>query len=291
MDAGHRRDGRDRRPRRPRGRAPRRPRGAQRLLVRDAARGARPAPRRGRDVRAATTTPSGLRAALDGIDTLLLVSAAEDPDRVALHRARRRRRRRRRGARIVYTSFLGAAARLHVHVRARPLPHRGAHQGHRGRPHVPARQPLRRLHAAPVRGGRGHPRAGRGRAGRGRRARRHRRRRRRSAHRRGPREPDLRPHRPGGVHPRRGGGGDLPRERAAHTFENETVEAAYASRRPSGAADFEIDGWVSTYTAIAAGELETVSDCVERFLDRPPIGLADWLRANPESFRHLAHTE
>ncbi len=75
------------------------------------------------------------------------------------------------------------------------------------------------------------------------------------------------------------------------TFENETVEAAYASRRPSGAADFEIDGWVSTYTAIAAGELETVSDCVERFLDRPPIGLADWLRANPESFRHLAHTE
>jgi NAD(P)H dehydrogenase (quinone) len=75
------------------------------------------------------------------------------------------------------------------------------------------------------------------------------------------------------------------------TFEDETVEEAYASRRPSGAADFEIDGWVSTYTAIAAGELDAVSDCVERFVDRPPIGLAAWLRANPESFRHLAHTE
>ena len=74
------------------------------------------------------------------------------------------------------------------------------------------------------------------------------------------------------------------------TFEEETVEEAFESRRPSGAPDYMIEGWVTTYTAIANGELETVSDCVERFLDREPQRLGDWLRANAESYRHLLHT-
>jgi NAD(P)H dehydrogenase (quinone) len=47
---------------------------------------------------------------------------------------------------------------------------------------------------------------------------------------------------------------------------------------------------VTTYTAIAAGDLEVVTDCVERFCDREPQRLGDWLRANPESYRHLLHT-
>ena len=51
-----------------------------------------------------------------------------------------------------------------------------------------------------------------------------------------------------------------------------------------------IEGWVTTYTAIAAGDLERVSDCVARFCDREPLRLGDWLRANPESYRHLVHT-
>ena len=63
-----------------------------------------------------------------------------------------------------------------------------------------------------------------------------------------------------------------------------------ASRRPSGAPDFEIEGWVTTYTAIAAGDLEAVSDCVAA-LPRPPAErLGEWLRENPESYRHLLHT-
>jgi uncharacterized protein YbjT (DUF2867 family) len=73
-------------------------------------------------------------------------------------------------------------------------------------------------------------------------------------------------------------------------FEDETVEAAFESRRPSGEPDYVLEGWVTTYTAIAAGDMETISDCVERFCDREPQRLGDWLRANPESYRHLLHT-
>jgi NAD(P)H dehydrogenase (quinone) len=73
-------------------------------------------------------------------------------------------------------------------------------------------------------------------------------------------------------------------------YEDETVEDAFASRRPSGEPEYIVEGWVTTYTAIAAGELDVVSDCVERFLDREPQRLGDWLRANPESYRHLLHT-
>jgi uncharacterized protein YbjT (DUF2867 family) len=74
------------------------------------------------------------------------------------------------------------------------------------------------------------------------------------------------------------------------TFEDETVEEARESRRPSGEPEYVIEGWVTTYTAIAAGDLEAISDCVERFCDREPQRLGDWLRANPESYRHLLHT-
>jgi uncharacterized protein YbjT (DUF2867 family) len=71
-------------------------------------------------------------------------------------------------------------------------------------------------------------------------------------------------------------------------FEDETVAEAYASRAHSGAPDFEVAGWVTTYQAIANGELATVSGDVERITGRRPIGLADFLRAHPTSYSHLA---
>ena len=46
---------------------------------------------------------------------------------------------------------------------------------------------------------------------------------------------------------------------------------------------------MTSYAAIGAGDLEAVSDCVQRFLDRPPTRLGEWLRENPESYRHLLH--
>jgi NAD(P)H dehydrogenase (quinone) len=61
-------------------------------------------------------------------------------------------------------------------------------------------------------------------------------------------------------------------------FQNETIEEAYASRARWGAPDWQLDAWVSTYTAIAAGELAHVSDDVERITGAPPMGLAEFLR-------------
>ena len=60
-------------------------------------------------------------------------------------------------------------------------------------------------------------------------------------------------------------------------FVDETVEEAYASRSGSGAPDWQVDAWVSTYTAIAAGELERVSDDVPRLLGRPALSLEELL--------------
>ncbi len=55
-------------------------------------------------------------------------------------------------------------------------------------------------------------------------------------------------------------------------YQEETIDEAYASRRAGypDAADFELDAWVSTYTAIADGSVAGVSGDVERITGRPP---------------------
>ncbi|KAE8763667.1 SDR family oxidoreductase [Georgenia thermotolerans] len=60
-------------------------------------------------------------------------------------------------------------------------------------------------------------------------------------------------------------------------FHDETVEEAYASRAGYGAPAWEVDGWVSTYTAIAAGEMAGVSDVVPRLTGHPATALAELL--------------
>ncbi|MCY1653609.1 SDR family oxidoreductase [Streptomyces sp. SL203] len=67
----------------------------------------------------------------------------------------------------------------------------------------------------------------------------------------------------------------------------ETEEEAYASRARYGAEDWEVAGWVTSYQAIAAGELETVSDAVPTLTGRPATGLSAYLRDHPDSYRHL----
>jgi NAD(P)H dehydrogenase (quinone) len=71
------------------------------------------------------------------------------------------------------------------------------------------------------------------------------------------------------------------------TYHPETVEEAYASRAAYGAPDWEVAGWVTTYLAIAAGELDVVTGAVEQLAGHPPTSLADFLRAHPESWAHL----
>jgi len=60
-------------------------------------------------------------------------------------------------------------------------------------------------------------------------------------------------------------------------YEPETVAQAYRSRASYGAESWLVDAWVSTYTAIAAGELATVSDAVPRLTGRPATSLAELL--------------
>lgn len=66
----------------------------------------------------------------------------------------------------------------------------------------------------------------------------------------------------------------------AVTFHNETVAEAYESRKAWDAPPWQYDAWVSTYLAVAAGELERVSPSVEELTGRPPRSLAEFLAAS-----------
>jgi NAD(P)H dehydrogenase (quinone) len=70
-------------------------------------------------------------------------------------------------------------------------------------------------------------------------------------------------------------------------YEEETLAQARASRQSYGAPDWEVEGWVTTYAAIAAGELERVSDTVTRLTGRPARSFADVLTERPRVYRHL----
>ena len=60
-------------------------------------------------------------------------------------------------------------------------------------------------------------------------------------------------------------------------FVNETLEEAYASRAHFGAPDFEVEGWVTSYYAINVGEMEVVSDTVQRIAGHTPISFKRFL--------------
>lgn len=62
-------------------------------------------------------------------------------------------------------------------------------------------------------------------------------------------------------------------------FVDETLEEVYASRQRYGASDWLVDAWVSTYTAIAAGEMDGVTDDVERVTGWAPLRLEDVVAA------------
>lgn len=59
------------------------------------------------------------------------------------------------------------------------------------------------------------------------------------------------------------------------TYHDETLEEAYASRAGFGAEPWQVDAWVSTYTAIAAGELDGPTDDVRRLTGREPRSPAE----------------
>jgi uncharacterized protein YbjT (DUF2867 family) len=258
----------------------------QRLVVRDPAR----APQLdGVEVAGGASYADGeaMRRAFDGADTVFLVSGKEDRDRVSLHRSAVDAAVAAGVERIVYTSFVAAApdttftfGRDHFHteehIRSTPLeatflrdniyldfiPYFAGDDGvirgpaGDGRAAIVARDDIAAAAAVVLtedgHGGRAYDMTG----------------------------PEALTLHEAAAQVAEAAGRPV-------TYEPETLEEARASRAPSGAEDWEIEGWVTSYAAIAAGELERVSDDVERLTGRAPMTLAQFLRDNPDSYRHL----
>jgi NAD(P)H dehydrogenase (quinone) len=252
---------------------------AQRLLVRDAGR----APSLDGAVTAVCeyADAGAARAALEGVTTLLMVSAAEAADRLDQHRTFVDAAAAAGVSHIVYTSFAGAAAdctftlgRDHFateqHISASGLSYTflrdnfyldflplmagedGVIRGPAGRGRVAAvaRADVARTAAAVL--------------------------------------ADPGSHR--GATYTLTGPEALTLDEAARiitevtgravSFHDETVEEAYASRRKWEAPQWQYDAWVSTYTAIRAGEVEDVLDDVRALTGRPAVSLRELLAAD-----------
>lgn len=70
-------------------------------------------------------------------------------------------------------------------------------------------------------------------------------------------------------------------------YHPETEEEAYESRSVYNAPDWEVEGWVTSYLAMANGEMDLVSDAVEILTGHRPRSLEEFLAANPDSYRQL----
>ncbi|MFC5905786.1 SDR family oxidoreductase [Streptacidiphilus monticola] len=64
------------------------------------------------------------------------------------------------------------------------------------------------------------------------------------------------------------------------SYEPETVEEAYASRAGYGAPDWQLDAWVSTYTAIADGSLAQVTSAISELTGHAATSLEQVLQAD-----------
>jgi uncharacterized protein YbjT (DUF2867 family) len=248
----------------------------QRLVVRDAGR----APRvPGAEVAEAEYgDPEAVRRALSGVETVLMVSASETPDRVGRHRAFVDAAVAAGVRHLVYTSFVGAApdavftlARDHwateEHIRASGLGFTflrdnlyadfltflvgddGVIRGPAGdgRAAVVAQDDIAEVAVAVLRDPGAH-------AGR---------------------TYDL-------TGPQALGLAEIAATITEVTgrkvsFHDESIAEAYASRAVYGAPDWQVDAWVSTYTSVASGELSTVSAAVQELTGHPATSLAELL--------------
>ncbi|GAB3198467.1 SDR family oxidoreductase [Geodermatophilus arenarius] len=73
-------------------------------------------------------------------------------------------------------------------------------------------------------------------------------------------------------------------------YHAETVEEAFASRASYGAPDWQVEAWVSTYTAIAAGEMAAVSSAVPGLTGHPATPFEQLLRAGDRAARAIPPT-
>ncbi len=67
-----------------------------------------------------------------------------------------------------------------------------------------------------------------------------------------------------------------------------TREEALESLRAGGAPEWAVQGWVSSYEAIAAGELNVVSSTVSDLTGHPAQSIEGFLRRHPSALSHVA---
>lgn len=68
----------------------------------------------------------------------------------------------------------------------------------------------------------------------------------------------------------------------------QTWEEALEARRPSGAPEWEIEGWASSYAAIASGELDVVAPTVAKLTGHPSQSIEGFLRRHPSALSHVS---
>ena len=68
------------------------------------------------------------------------------------------------------------------------------------------------------------------------------------------------------------------------TYVRETVDEAYSSRASYGAPQWQLDAWVSTYTAIANGEVAAVSDDIPTLTGHPATSLSELIRRDGAAY-------
>ncbi|QNE21728.1 SDR family oxidoreductase [Kribbella qitaiheensis] len=248
---------------------------AQRLVVRDPAR----APElSGAEVaQAAYGDSAALLNALDGVHTLLLVSASESADRVSLHKATIDAAVAAGVRRIVYTSFVAAAPSA-TFTFARDHWHTEQHIIGTGVDYTFLRD---NLYLDFIPGFAGEDGVIRGPAGDGRVA---------AVLREDVAEAAARvvadPSHSGKTYDLTGPAAFTLAEAAAMLsdawgkpirYEAETLDEAYRSRESFGAPAWEVAGWVTSYAAIASGELSTPTTAIEEITGRPPTALSTYL--------------
>jgi NAD(P)H dehydrogenase (quinone) len=259
---------------------------AQRLVVRDAAR-APELPAAEVVTTAGYADADGMRAALAGVGTLFLVSATEAADRVGLHTAAVDAAVAAGVGRIVYVSFVGAGPYA-TFTFARDHWHTEEHIRNSGVPHTVLRNNLYLdiLPYFPGTDGVLRGPAGTGKFG-------------------GVARDDIAdvaaavlttPGHEGATYDVTGPAAITMDEAAAEltrasgrliTYDAETLDQAYASRAGFGAPDWEVAGWVTSYSAVAVGELDVVSSTVRDLAGHDPMSFRDYLERNPDEVARL----
>jgi uncharacterized protein YbjT (DUF2867 family) len=247
----------------------------QRLIVRDPGRA--PSLPSAEVAQAAYGEPAALLNALDGVDTLMLLSATESADRVALHKATVDAAVAAGVGRIVYTSFVGAAPGA-TFTFARDHWHTEQHIRAVGVGFTFLRD---NLYLDFVPGFTGEDGVIRGPAGDGRTA--------------AVARDDVAavaarvlvdPGHSGATYDLTGPAAFTLAEAAAVLteawgrkirYEPETLDEAYRSRECYGAPAWEVAGWVTSYAAIASGELSQLSTAVEDITGSRPISLEEYV--------------